>query len=143
MDMVGTLSLPIHKAVYEGGKTTFDITYLTVDGIFGLIKKAVKGDPDISQIAGPVGIINLVGDATKLGFVYLLSFTALISINLAIINMIPFPALDGGRILFVAIEGITKKPISPKIAGALNTVGFALLIIIMLIVTYKDILRMF
>ena len=143
MDMIGTLSLPIHRAIYEGGKTTFDIAYATIYGIGDLVGKAIKGNPDISQIAGPVGIISLVGDATKLGFVYLLTFTALISINLAIINLLPFPALDGGRIIFVIIESITKRPINPKIAGSLNTVGFALLILLMLIITYRDILRLF
>jgi len=143
MDMVGTMTLPLHKAVYEGGKTTFKITYLTVGGIGNLIKDAVKGKADISQVAGPVGIVGLVGDASRLGFAYLITFTALISINLAIINLVPFPALDGGRILFVAVEGVTKRKINPKIAGTLNTVGFALLIIIMLIVTYRDVLKLF
>ncbi|MFH0804258.1 MAG: RIP metalloprotease RseP [Candidatus Zambryskibacteria bacterium] len=143
MDMVGTLYLPIHKAIYEGGRTTFEITYLTVGGIANLIKDAVRGKADISQVAGPVGIVGLVGDASRLGFAYLLTFTALISINLAIINLIPFPALDGGRILFVAIEGITKRKINPKVAGTLNTIGFALLIAVMLIVTYRDILKLF
>ncbi len=143
MNMVGTLSLPVYKAIYEGGRATLKVTYLTVDGILNLVKNAVKGKANLSQIAGPVGIISLVGDATRLGFTYLLSFTALISINLAIINLIPFPALDGGRIVFVIIEGIFKRPINPKIAQVLNTTGFALLIIIMLIVTYKDILRLF
>jgi regulator of sigma E protease len=143
MDMVGTLYLPIHKAIYEGGKTTLKLSYLTIAGIANLIKDAIRGHADISQVAGPVGIIGLVGDASKLGFAYLLTFTALISVNLAIINLIPFPALDGGRILFVAIEGMTKKKINPKIAGTLNTIGFVILIALMLIVTYRDILRLF
>jgi len=143
MDMVGTLSLPIHKAIYEGGRTTFEITYLTVEGIIDLIKNAVIGKADISQVAGPVGIVSLVGDASRLGFAYLLTFTALISVNLAIINLVPFPALDGGRILFVAIEGVTKRKINPKVAQALNTVGFVILIALMLIVTYRDILKLF
>ncbi|OHB14542.1 MAG: RIP metalloprotease RseP [Candidatus Zambryskibacteria bacterium RIFOXYC1_FULL_39_10] len=143
MDIVGTLSLPIHKAIYEGGKTTFNIMHLTVSGISNLIKDAVQGDADMSNIAGPVGIVGLVGDASRLGFAYLLTFTALISINLAIINLVPFPALDGGRILFVIIEGIIKRPINPKFAMIANTVGFALLIALMLFITYRDILRLF
>ena len=143
MDMVGTLSLPVHKAIYEGGRATLRLSYLTVGGITNLIKDAVMGKADLSQVAGPVGIIGLVGDASRLGFAYLITFTALISINLAIINLIPFPALDGGRILFVAIEGVSKRKINPKIAHTLNTVGFTLLIIVMLIVTYRDILRLF
>lgn len=143
MEMIGTLSLPIHEAVYQGGKTTFEITYLTVGGIAGLIRDAVRWKVNISQVAGPVGIVGLVGDASRLGFVYLITFTALISINLAIINLVPFPALDGGRLLFVAIEGVTKRKINPKFASILNTIGFVLLISLMLIVTYRDILKLF
>lgn len=143
MNMVGILSLPLHKAIYQGGKTTFEITYLTVGGLFNLVKDAVRGQADISQVTGPVGIIGLVGDASRLGFAYLISFTALISINLAIINLIPFPALDGGRLLFVIIEGVTKRKINPKFASILNTIGFVLLISLMLIVTYRDILKLF
>jgi regulator of sigma E protease len=143
MDMVGILTLPPHQAVWEGGKATLKLSYLTVGGITHLIGDAVRGKADISNVAGPVGIIGLVGDAAHLGLAYLITFTALISINLAIINLVPFPALDGGRIIFVAIEGLTRKKINPKIAGVLNNVGFVLLIIIMLIVTYRDILRLF
>lgn len=143
MDMVGTLSLPIHKAVYEGGRTTLRLSYLTVNGIAGLIKDAVRGKADISQVAGPVGIIGLVGDASRLGFAYLITFTALISINLAIINLVPFPALDGGRIVVVAIEGLTKRSMNPKIIHTINTIGFFLLIALMLVITYRDILKLF
>jgi regulator of sigma E protease len=143
MDMVGTLSLPLHKAVYEGGRSTIRLSVLTVEGIANLISSGVRGKADISQVTGPVGIIGLVGDASRLGFAYLITFTALISINLAIINLVPFPALDGGRIVFVAIEGITKRKINSKIASTLNTVGFFLLIALMLVITYRDILRLF
>ena len=143
MDMVGILSLPVHKAFWEGGKVTFQITYLTIDGLYNLVKDAVKGEADISQVTGPVGIIGLVGDASRLGLPYLITFTALISINLAIINLIPFPALDGGRFVFVVVEAIAKKPINAKFIGALNTIGFALLIILMLVITYRDILNLF
>ena len=111
--------------------------------IFDLIKSALKGEGDLSSITGPVGIVGLVGDASRLGFTYLLTFTALISINLAVVNLLPFPALDGGRLLFVAIESITRRPINPKFAQITNTVGFALLIILMLIITYRDILKLF
>jgi len=143
MDMVGTLSLPIHKAFIEGGKVTWNILDMTVFGIFNLIKDALKGEGDLSSITGPVGIVGLVGDASRLGFTYLLTFTALISINLAVVNLIPIPALDGGRLLFVAIESITRRPINPKFAQTTNTIGFALLITLMLIVTYRDILKLF
>jgi len=127
----------------EGAKVTWKISYLTVGGIFNLIKDALLGKADLSQISGPVGIVGLVGDASRLGFAYLLTFTALISINLAVINLMPFPALDGGRLLFVLVEAITRRAINPKFAQITNAVGFALLIILMLIVTYRDILKLF
>lgn len=143
MDMVGTLRLPIHRSVIEGFRATYKISYLTIDGLTTLIADAVRGRADISGVSGPVGIVGLVGDASKLGFAYLITFTALISINLAIINLVPFPALDGGRLLFVFIEGLTGKKIKPVIAQVLNTLGFVILIALMLIVTYRDILKLF
>lgn len=143
MDMVGTLSLPLHQALYEGAKVTWRLMDLTVRGISDLIGRAFVGQADISQVSGPVGIVGLVGDASRLGFAYLLTFSALISINLAIINLVPFPALDGGRIIFVIIEAITRRRINTKVANILNTAGFALLILLMLFITYRDIVKLF
>lgn len=143
MDDVGIISLPPHKAIYQGFKMTALLTYATTIGIGKFIFAAVTGAADFSQIAGPIGIIGLVGQASQFGFAYLLSFTAFLSINLAIINMIPFPALDGGRLLFLLIESIKRSPINPKVANIANTIGFALLILLMLIITYNDIIRLF
>ena len=112
-------------------------------GLFTLLSDAVVGEADLSQVAGPVGIVGMVGDAADFGLVALLSFTAIISLNLAIINLLPIPALDGGRLLFVAIEAVTRKPINPAWAGRLNLVGFALLMLLMIVVTYNDIVRIF
>lgn len=142
-DMIGILSLPISKAIVEGAKVTAKISYLTVVGISDLLFGLFRGHADVSSVTGPVGIVGLVGDASRLGFAYLLTFTALISINLAVINLVPLPALDGGRILFVIIEAIFRKPINPKFAQTINTVSFALLIALMLFVTYRDILKLF
>ncbi|HEY0908449.1 MAG TPA: site-2 protease family protein [Candidatus Paceibacterota bacterium] len=143
MDMVGKAKLPFFMAFWEGAKLTYTMFGNIAGGIATLIKDAVVGDADVSQLSGPVGIARLVGDAAKFGFVYLLSFTAFISLNLAVLNLVPFPALDGGRILFVIIEAIIRRPISPKVANTLNAVGFCLLILFMLFVTYKDIVKIF
>ena len=143
MDTVGTVKLPAHKAFFEGVKLTGATTKNVAIGLYHFIFDAFRGKADFSQVSGPVGIVGLVGEASTLGIVYLMSFAAFISINLAVINIIPFPALDGGRILFVAIEAVRRKAISPKIANALNGAGFALLILLMLVVTYKDIVKMF
>jgi len=96
----------------------------------------------IAQVSGPVGIVGLVQSATSSGFPFVLQLIALLSINLAIINFIPFPALDGGRLLFLGIELVRKKPISEKTSNIANNIGFAILILLMLVVTYKDILKL-
>ncbi len=142
MDMVGTLKLPVHKAVYEGMKMTAQLTSATAAALFGFLKSLVVGQASLSSITGPIGIVGLVGDASALGFAYLVMLTALISINLAIINLVPFPALDGGRLLFLMIEAIKGSPINQKISNALNMAGFALLILLMLFITYHDISRL-
>lgn len=143
MDTIGTLKLPIHKAVWEGLKLSGNIFVGTMVGFYNLIHSAILGKADMSSLTGPVGIVGVVGDAAKFGFVYLLSFTALISINLAVINLVPFPALDGGRILFLIIEKIKGSRIKPKIANTVNAIGFGLLILLMVIITYHDIVKLF
>ncbi len=143
MDEIGILKLPFFKALEEGLSLDWSVTKDTVSGIYNLIVRAIEGKGSLSSVTGPVGMIAIVGNAFQFGFVYLLSFTALISVNLAVINLVPFPALDGGRILFVLIEKIKGSSMNPKVANAVNTVGFALLIILMLLITYHDVVRLF
>lgn len=142
MDIVGKASLPFYAAFWEGAKLTGHLFVSIFVGLYTLIHDAFLGKADVSQLSGPVGIARLVGDASKLGLAYLLSFTAFISLNLAALNLIPFPALDGGRILFVAIEAVRRKMISPKVANTVNAVGFGILILFMLFVTYRDIVKL-
>jgi len=143
LDIVGTVRLPIHRAVMEGAKLTASVTTLTLKGFYDLIAKSIKKEEGggLAALTGPVGIVGLVGDASEFGFAYLLSFTAIISVNLAVLNMIPFPALDGGRLLFIGIEGIIRRPIPLRVANGLNMLGFAFLITLMIVVTYRDIVR--
>ncbi|MDQ5971815.1 MAG: Zinc metalloprotease [Patescibacteria group bacterium] len=142
MDMIGTLKLPIYKALWQGLKLSANVFVATVVGFYTLIHNAVIGQGDMSAVTGPVGIVGVVGNAMSFGFVYLLSFTALISINLAVINLIPFPALDGGRLLFLLIERIKGSRIKPKIANIVNMIGFMLLMILMVVVTFNDIRKL-
>lgn len=143
MDAMGVLKLPIHLAVLEGARTTWYLLQSTVVGLAGFLWTVVTFNTDFSAVAGPVGIAGIVGEAGELGFVYLLSIVSLISINLAVINLIPFPALDGGRLLFVIIEAITRRPINPTFVQWSNLVGFGFLMILMLIITTNDILKLF
>jgi regulator of sigma E protease len=142
MDTIGTLKLPIHKAIWEGLKLSADVFVGTVIGFYNLIYSAILGQADMSTLTGPIGIVGVVGDAVQFGFVYLLSFTALISINLAVINLIPFPALDGGRLLFLLIEKIKGSRIKPKVANMTNAIGFGLLMLLMAFITYHDIVKL-
>ena len=142
MDTIGTLKLSFFRAIWEGLKLTATVTVATVSGFYHLIHSALVGKADISTLTGPVGIVGVVGDAAKFGFIYLLSFTAFISINLAVINLVPFPALDGGRLLFLIIEKIKGSRIKPEVANWANAIGFGLLMILMLFITYHDIMKL-
>ena len=144
MALVGIVKHGFFESFIEGAKLTAIQTVNITKGIYNFLFTAFNGKSDLlSQVAGPVGIASMVGDAKDLGLSYLLGFIAIISINLAMLNLVPFPALDGGRVLFVLIEMITRKKIKPIIANSLNLIGFALLILLMLVITYKDILKLF
>jgi regulator of sigma E protease len=127
------------EAIGKGAETTYSITVGTIKGMGTLIHDAVLGQAKLSSVTGPVGIAGMVGDARQFGVAYLLGFTALISINLAVINMIPFPALDGGRLLVVIIEAITRKKVPVKLQTWVNGIGFLLLMLLMVIVTVGDV----
>lgn len=143
MDTVATLKLPLIQSVVESVRFTLHSIVATLVGIYGLIAGMFDGSSHLSSVTGPVGIAGLVGDAARLGFTYLIMFTAIISINLGVLNLIPFPALDGGRVFFVIIESIIRRPIKPVVANTINATGFALLILLMIVVTYKDISNLF
>lgn len=139
LETVGQLRLPVPRAVFVGGQMLVRLTWLTSQGLYNFLTGLWRGEGELfNQVAGPVGLATLVGTAAALGFGHLLLFTAVISINLAILNLLPLPALDGGRLLFLLIESIKGSAINLKLTHALNLVGFALLIMLMLFVTYHD-----
>ncbi len=134
--------LGILDAVKKGAEKTYIATIAIAKGSWEFIKSALVGKADWQNVAGPVGIAGMVGDAASVSLTHLLTFTAMISINLAIINLLPIPALDGGRLLFVLIEGATGRKINYRIAGWINAIGFVALIVLMLFVTWNDILKL-
>lgn len=143
MAKIGTISYPWYQAILKGFEATGRLL-ITIIGLFYLlIKNLITGGKMIGEIAGPVGIFNLTAHMVQLGWVYVLQFTAILSINLAIINFLPFPALDGGRLLFLLIEKIKGRPIKPKIEHLANSIGFAILILLMIIVTFRDVVKLF
>ncbi|KHO62512.1 zinc metalloprotease [Thermoanaerobacter sp. YS13] len=103
----------------------------------------VTGKVSVNDIMGPVGIVQAVGTVAKTGVINLLAFSALISVNLGIFNLLPLPALDGGRILFVLAEAVRGKALPPEKEGYIHYLGFLLLIALLIFITYRDILRIF
>lgn len=138
---IGVVPLSLGAAIIEGASLTWNAIMITAIGLWNFFYSVFTLSADFSQIAGPVGIAGVVGDASMRGLGYLFSIMAIISINLALINIIPIPALDGGRLLFVIIESIIRRPIKTNIVHAVNSIGFVLLILLMLVVTASDIFK--
>ncbi|HVX90444.1 MAG TPA: M50 family metallopeptidase [Candidatus Paceibacterota bacterium] len=140
--VVGTVPVSPARAIVLGAEYTWAIVAETATGLAHFLASFFTFSADLSQVSGPVGIAGAVGTAANAGFGALVSLTAVISVNLALINLIPVPALDGGRLLFVIIEAITRRKIKPNVANAVNSIGFALLIILMVVVTGHDIWKL-
>ena len=138
----GIVSYPWYQSVWLGIKSSFIMTWEIVKGFFELIKNLLTAGKISQVIAGPVGIAVLVGQAINLGFIYLLQLVAVISLNLAVLNLIPFPALDGGRLLFLGIEKIKGSKVNPKIENAIHSIGLILLLALVILITYRDILKL-
>lgn len=139
----GIIKYSWYQAIYRGANQTGMLFVNTVYGYGKVIKNVFTNGSPGGDLSGPIGIAKFTGQAARLGFSYLLQLMALISVNLAVLNIIPFPALDGGRLLFIGIEKIKGSPISRKVENIVNSVGFALLIMLMIYVTTKDILKFF
>ncbi len=139
--MTGTLQMNFSGAVKPSVYETGAMIKQTVGGYATAIKSIFHTSATPVELTGPIGIAVYTGKIARMGIVYLLQFMALISVNLAVLNIIPFPALDGGRLLFVLIEAVFRKPLPRKIEQAVNALGFALLLLLMIYVTTKDIIK--
>ncbi len=140
---VGLVSTPWYLAFWQGAKDTWGLIGAIVSGLFFFFKTLFLEGRILGEIAGPVGIASLTGRAYQLGISYLIQLTAVLSVNLAILNILPFPALDGGRLILLAIEKIKGSPLNQKIEQSINTFGFVLLLGLMLFITWKDIVKLF
>lgn len=133
--------------VVKGFVPSIKYAFETTGSLFGLmlttIKELFTGGVAVKELSGPVGIYSIVGEQAKEGLQSIMYLIAFLSINVGVINLIPFPAFDGGRILFLIIEKIFKKPIPVKVENMVNSIGFMLLLLLMLYVTLNDILRLF
>ncbi len=143
MDMIGDAKIGFFKSFYYAGIQTYNLLNNIVVGLAKFIGSIFVGKGSLNEVTGPVGIATVVGNSAKAGISDLLMIVAVISANLAVINMVPFPALDGGRVVVVIIEAIIRRPISSKIVGWVNGLGFIALIGLMIVVTFKDVFSMF
>ena len=110
--------------------------------VFTSLADLVRGRESINNLSGPVGIVTAIGQAASYGWQDLLELLALITINLGVFNLLPFPALDGGKVVFLIIEGVTGHAVPEKLQGTLTIAAFALLFGLMLFATYNDIIRL-
>lgn len=127
----------VGKSLILGAQSTLDMGKQMIEVIGQLFTGKVSAD----SLTGPVGIVYIVGDTAKLGIFYVAQLTALISLNLAIVNMLPIPALDGGRLLFMVIRLFTGKAISDEVEGKIHFVGIMLLFGLMIYITFQDVGR--
>ncbi len=138
----GAPSQNFFLALWDGLKMSVEIVRMIFIALFNLIVGVFSGGKvSLEQVSGPVGIVKITAQASGLGIVYLLQLLALISFNLAVINIFPFPALDGGRLLFLLIEKIKGSPLPAKFENYANAAGMALLLILMVLITIRDIVR--
>ncbi len=109
--------------------------------MYDVLKQLVTGKVSIKELSGPVGIVYVVNDTAKAGVIYVVYLSALLSLNLAIMNMLPLPALDGGRLLFLLIRKITGDHMTDEMEGKVHFIGIVLLMMLMVVVTWNDIIK--
>lgn len=125
-------------SIKYAGSTTISLYKL----MFTTIKQLFNGRASVKDLSGPIGIYTIVSTESKAGFQNILYLTAYLSINVGFINLLPFPAFDGGRVVFLIIEKIRRKRVPAKVEGIVNGIGFGLLMLLMIFVTFNDILRL-
>jgi regulator of sigma E protease len=129
--------------VFQAARESLRQTYGIVELMVMIVAKLLTGDISIDTVGGPIMIAQMAGDQAKAGISSLFQFIAVISVNLAIINLLPIPVLDGGHLLFFAIEALTRRPVNLKVREIAQQVGMVILIMLMILVFYNDITRLF
>lgn len=141
LDTVGTVRTTVGESLILGVERTINMTELTALGLVGVVTSLFKGESVIESLSGPVGIAKIVDETSEYGYVAVLTLVAILSINLAIFNILPLPALDGGRIVVVTIETLFRRKIPFNYYSWVNVAGFFLLILLLVVVTINDFSR--
>lgn len=137
------IAYPWYEAPWRGVVTAFSLTGTLAVGIWDIFKNLISSGTVSEEVAGPIGIASLTGNVRALGITYVIQFIALLSLNLALLNSLPIPALDGGRALFVLIEKIIGRPVSLRAERLMHNVGFVLLLLFLFWISYRDLERLF
>lgn len=138
---VGDVSYPFFVAIWMGVKEAGYYLWMIISSLWGMLANLVTHQPVNGDLVGPIGVAVITGKFVELGFIYLLQFVALISLNLAIVNVLPIPALDGGRILFIVFEKIKGGPINQRTEAIIHNVGFIVILILIGFITIRDIFQ--
>lgn len=139
----GVVRYPWYEAIWRGVTSTYSLFVATLLGYGHLIVSLFTTGRLGNDVSGPVGIATLTGQAARIGINYLLQFMAMISVNLAVLNILPFPALDGGRAVMIVAEKIRGKALSERVESTINSVGFLILLALMVAVTVRDVIKFF
>ncbi|MFA5083910.1 MAG: site-2 protease family protein [Candidatus Paceibacterota bacterium] len=135
----GAAALPFFKSLSEAAKYTGQVIGLSFYSLYWLVRNIFSKPELLGALTGPVGAVALAAQVGKIGFSYLLQIMAFISLGFAAFNILPFPGLDGGHVLFVLIEKIKGSPVPAKIRNSINTFGFGFLLLLMVFIMFKDI----
>jgi len=128
----------VPEAVRYGLQRTYEFTKYIIIALVEMITGQIPAD-----VGGPVAIAKVIGDGAEQGWADLLGLTGVLSIQLGLLNLFPIPALDGSRLVFLAVEGVRGKPLKPERENFIHLIGFVLLLAVMLAITYRDIMRFF
>lgn len=131
------------RGILSSIKYAFQKSWSILSSMGMIIASLVTGKLSLGALSGPIGVYSIVGEAAKTSAESVLYLMAYLSLNLGFINILPFPAFDGGRVLFLIIEAIRKKKMNPKVENAINSIGFALLMLLMIVISIKDIINLF
>jgi regulator of sigma E protease len=140
---VALKSYPWWETPWRGILATFNMTWGVIVGYAQAISNVFNGVPSGVEMTGPVGIVSLFSQVSKLGVNYFLQFVGMIAVYVAIFNVLPIPSVDGGKLLFLIIEAIRRKPVNQKVEQGVTTVFFSLLLLLMAFVTVKDVIKLF
>lgn len=143
LDLVTSAPMSVPEALKAALSVTYNKLLSVLGGLGSMVTNMLRGAPVLEEVVGPIGLVGVVGDAAQHGFANVLILAGFISLNLAVVNLIPIPALDGGRLALLGFEALMRRNASHFAVQLLNTLGIGLIAVLMIVVTYNDIVRLF